>query len=213
MKKGIIFDVDGTLWDACEVIAESWNDYLGKNAPDVEHYVTEEEVRKVMGMTMTDIGNTIFHMLSSQRRAEVAAACFDYEVEYMQERGGKVYPNVIETFQELAKEYHLYICSNCQLGYIDDFINCTKTSHLIEDFLCFGDTGLTKDRNIRMVVERNGLDEAIYVGDTQGDYESTTKAGIHFVYARYGLGDVKDPVPSFDDMKELPALAREIFGD
>lgn len=212
MKKGIIFDVDGTLWDACAVIADSWNEYLRNEAPDVEMQVTETEVRAVMGMTMSDIGDTIFDMLPKERRTEVAEGCFAYEVEYMKNQGGEVYPDVVETFEELAKEYHLYICSNCQLGYIEDFINWTKTNHLVEDFLCFGDTGLTKDCNIRMVVERNELDEAIYVGDTQGDYESTAKAGIHFVYARYGLGDVKDPVDAIDGMKELPELAGKIFG-
>ena len=24
----IIFDVDGTLWDSTEIVAEAWNDYL-----------------------------------------------------------------------------------------------------------------------------------------------------------------------------------------
>lgn len=211
MKRGIIFDVDGTLWDACEVIAESWNDYLAKYAPDVKKQVMEAEVRKVMGLTMKDIADTIFDALPEKRRMEVAEGCFAYEVEYMKTQGGKVYPDVVEIFKELAKEYHLYICSNCQLGYIEDFINWTKTNDLVEDFLCYGDTGLTKDRNIRMVVERNGLDEAIYVGDTQGDCDSTRKAGIHFVYARYGLGEVKDSVPAIDAMKELPALAGELF--
>ena len=211
MKTGIIFDVDGTLWDACEVIAIAWNDYLEKYAPDVKKRMTEPEVKSVMGMTMTDIGDTIFGMLPEKRRREVAEACFAYEVEYMKNQGGKVYPGAVEAFEELAGEYHLYICSNCQLGYIEDFINWTKTSHLIEDFLCYGDTGMTKDRNIRMLAERNNLDAAVYVGDTQGDYESTCKAGYHFIHARYGFGKVEESVPYVDRLKELPGAVRKLF--
>ena len=211
MKKGIIFDVDGTLWNACAVIADSWNDYLEKYAPDVKKRVTEPEVQSVMGMTMVDIGDTIFGMLPEKRRREVAENCFSYEVEYMKARGGKVYPGVAEVFQELAGEYHLYICSNCQLGYIEDFINWTGTGHLIEDFLCYGDTGMTKDRNIRMLAERNHLDFAVYVGDTQGDYESTRKAGYHFIHARYGFGKVDEAVPYVESLKELPGVVRKLF--
>ena len=211
MKKGIIFDVDGTLWNACAVIADSWNDYLEKYAPDVKKRVIEPEVKSVMGMTMTDIGDTIFGMLPEKRRREVAENCFSYEVEYMKNRGGQVYPGAVEVFQELAGEFHLYICSNCQLGYIEDFINWTGTGHLIEDFLCYGDTGMTKDRNIRILAERNHLDFAVYVGDTQGDYESTRKAGYHFIHARYGFGKVDETVPYVENLKELPGVVRKLF--
>lgn len=211
MKKGIIFDVDGTLWNACAVITDSWNDYLEKKAPDVEKRVTEPEVKSVMGKTMTDIGDTIFGMLPEKRRREVAEGCFAHEVEYMKNRGGKVYPGVVETFEKLAKDYHLYICSNCQLGYIEDFINWTKTGHLIEDFLCYGHTGLPKERNIRMLAKRNHLDAAVYVGDTQGDYESTCKAGYRFIHARYGFGKVDESVPYVDSLEELPEVIRRLF--
>lgn len=211
MKKGIIFDVDGTLWDACGAIADSWNEYLRNYAPDVEKKVTEAEVKGVMGMTMIDIGNRVFGMVPEKRRREIADACFAYEVEYMKKQGGKVYPGVVEAFEELAKEYSLYICSNCQLGYINAFINWTGTDHLIQDFLCYGDTNQTKDKNIRLLAERNHLDEAVYVGDTQGDYESTRKAGYYFIHARYGFGQVEGEVPFVDCPAQLPEAVRKIW--
>ena len=30
MKKGILFDLDGTLWDSAEGVADSWNDELAQ---------------------------------------------------------------------------------------------------------------------------------------------------------------------------------------
>lgn len=212
MKKGIIFDVDGTLWDACAVIAESWNDYLRKYAPDVDVVLTEEDMRGVMGMTMKDIVDTLFPMISEQRRAEISVDLFPHEVDYMKEKGGVIYPDTVEIMRELAKEYNIYICSNCQLGYIEDFINNAKVNDIVEDFVCYGDTEKTKDYNIRLVVERNQLEKAVYVGDTQGDYDSTTKAGLPFIYAAYGLGKVKEEVPSINCMKELPEAVKEILG-
>ena len=32
-KRGLIFDLDGTLWDACPQIADSWNEYILRTAP------------------------------------------------------------------------------------------------------------------------------------------------------------------------------------
>ena len=72
MKKGIIFDVDGTLWDSCEVVAESWNAYLEKEAPDVKAHLTDQDLRRVMGKTMTQSGDALFPMISPKRRALVA---------------------------------------------------------------------------------------------------------------------------------------------
>ena len=36
-------------------------------------------------------------------------------------------------------------------------------------------------------MERHGIHSAIYIGDTQGDYEATLEAGIPFLWADYGF--------------------------
>lgn len=211
MKKGIIFDVDGTLWDSCDVVADSWNEYLEKYAPDVPVHLTEGDMRSVMGMTMSDIGDALFGMLPKERRMEVTEGCCVYEVEYMKTCGGKLYPDVREMFEELSKDYHLYIVSNCQIGYIEDFIHYAKVEHLIEDFESFGNTGRVKSYNIRALAERNELDKAVYVGDTQGDCDSTREAGLPFIHARYGFGKVDESVPCINGMKELPEAVKRVL--
>ena len=37
-------------------------------------------------------------------------------------------------------------------------------------------------------MERNNYKDIVYVGDTQGDYEATRKAGVPFVFCKYGFG-------------------------
>ena len=61
-------------------------------------------------------------------------------------------------------------------------------AQLIEGHLCFGDTGTSKGITIRRLMERHGIASAVYVGDTQGDYEATLEAGIPFIWAAYGFG-------------------------
>ena len=43
----------------------------------------------------------------------------------------------------------------------------------------------------------------IYVGDTSGDMEGAKIAGIPFVYASYGFGDVESFDYKIDDISEL----------
>lgn len=211
MKKGIIFDVDGTLWDACAVVADSWNEYLEKYAKDVQVRISEQEMRNVMGLTMSDIGDALFGMLPKQRRLEITEGCCVYEVEYMKNQGGLLYPDLEETFGKLAESYHLYIVSNCQAGYVEDFLSWSRMDRYVEDFENFGRTGQVKSYNIRLLRERNHLDQAVYVGDTQGDYNSTCEAGLPFIHARYGFGRVKEEVPYINGLRDLPELVKKIL--
>ena len=51
---GIIFDVDGTLWDSVEVVAESWNLAIKENS-DLEPNLNREILQGLFGKTMDEI--------------------------------------------------------------------------------------------------------------------------------------------------------------
>ena len=53
----------------------------------------------------------------------------------------------------------------------------------IKDHLCFGETLVPKGETILMLMERNGLKEPVYIGDTQGDADACAYAGIPFIFA------------------------------
>lgn len=69
-----------------------------------------------------------------------------------------------------------------------------------------GRTGKPKADNIRLVIERNNLDKAFYVGDTQGDYDATMAAGIPFIFAAYGFGNIDGDEEEIQGLNELPDL-------
>jgi phosphoglycolate phosphatase len=98
------------------------------------------------------------------------------------------YPGVVETLEELAKRYRLFIVSNSQAGYPQTTMEKLGISHLIEGHLCFGDTGTDKGTTIRILMEKHGIQSAVYIGDTQGDYEASCNAGLPFVWVTYGFG-------------------------
>ena len=211
-RRGIILDVDGTLWDAVRVITDSWNAY-GRDIPDVTREITYPAMQGCLGKTMPAIADILFSYLSPERRLEVLDGAMSYEIEYMWDHPGVLYPDVVTTLQKLKEDgWHLYIVSNCQKGYIEDFLHAAGAQDLIEDHLCYEDTHEEKGYNIKLCVNRNKLDYAVYVGDTAGDLQASRAAGIDFIYAAYGFGDVTGmegvtaQISSFAQLPETAAL-------
>ena len=211
MIDGVIFDLDGTLWDSAEAVSRSWTDTVSRY-PEVKRVFTAEDVHGIMGMTMERISRLFFGHLPEELRREVTEACFSEECDYVAKVGGVLYPSLCETLTELKKRYPVYIVSNCQVGYIEAFFTAHGLSPFFDDYEDYGRTGLEKDANIRLLVERNGLRHPVYVGDTKGDHDACVKAGVPFVHAAYGFGRVEG-VPKVDTFSDLPAvLARDFEG-
>lgn len=209
-KFGIIFDMDGTLWDSAEGVAKSWTRVVNKEH-DAERVITAKEIQGVMGKTMDKIAELLFPELEEQDRLTLLEHCCKDENEYLRVHGGILYPDLEETLIELKKEYSLYIVSNCQSGYIEAFLEHYGFGKYFFDIECFGNNGLQKGENIRRLVERNGLTKAVYVGDIQGDYDATMAAGLPFIHAAYGFGTVVQKTPVIHCFKELIGVAKAVF--
>ncbi|MDD6293931.1 MAG: HAD family hydrolase, partial [Eubacteriales bacterium] len=54
--------------------------------------------------------------------------------------------------------------------------------------------------------ERNNIKNAAYVGDTQGDANAAKIAGIDFIYAEYGFGNVEEYTFAIKKFKDLLTL-------
>ncbi len=67
-----------------------------------------------------------------------------------------------------------------------------------------------KADNIRLIMERNHLEQVVYVGDTQMDADACKAAGVPIVFASYGFGTVKEPDYVVDTPYELVGLIHEI---
>ena len=57
MKKGIIFDLDGTLWDASQQVTRSWNMALA-TIEDFNLRIDQNDMMRFMGNLLFDIGVT-----------------------------------------------------------------------------------------------------------------------------------------------------------
>lgn len=199
---GIIFDVDGTLWDSTEVVAKSWNQVLSQHT-DIPPTLTAEGITYLFGKTMDVICAELFPSLSVEEQTRLGTLCFAYENELLKKEPGILYEGVTETLRALSEKYNLYIVSNCQCGYVEVLLETTGLGRYIKDHLCYGDTLLPKSKTIQKLMERNQLTDVIYIGDTIGDYNACMDANISFIYAEYGFGEAPDAKQSIQKIGEL----------
>ena len=206
MKKGVFFDLDGTLWDSAENVCKAWNEVFSSRIPQLHKTITVPELHGYMGKTLDDIAALMFPDIGSEKRMEIMNAACDNENAYLAKHGGVLYPDVASTLEKLRERYSLYIVSNCQAGYAECFIETHGLEPLIMDHLCPGDTGLLKADNIRLLIERYALTTPVYIGDTAGDEAACREAGVPFIWAAYGFGvpDGYDhKINSFADLLSL----------
>ncbi len=202
MKKGIFFDMDGTLWDSAAGVAESWNEAILAYGYERKP-LTAGDIQSVMGKTMEDIADILFPELNVMQRKELLDLCCRLENDYLRRHGGVLYPDIRKTMEKLKVNYHLYIVSNCQAGYIEAFLDYYKFHDLIEDIECYGNNDKPKGENIALLYQRNNLEDAVYVGDIQGDYDASMSAGVRFIHAGYGFGKVEADVPEIQKFSDL----------
>ena len=205
MKTGLIFDMDGTLWDSSANVAASWNEKvkeLGYERPEI----TQQDIMSIMGLTMDRIADIIFADLGKEERMELLEKCCGHENEFLRRHGGVLYPELEETFIRLREKYPLYIVSNCQSGYIEAFLEYYGFGKYFDDIECYGNNLRPKGENIALLAGRNGLEKAYYIGDIQGDHDAAVQAGCGFIHAAYGFGTIEQKVPELEKFSDLPEL-------
>lgn len=188
----IIFDVDGTLWDSTDVVAKAWTDYL-RQKEQIDLTITAGQLKTLFGKPLAEIAALVFPEYPENEQLRLIDGCCEAEHALLHITGAPLYEDLEKALQILSAQYPLYIVSNSQCGYIELFLAKTGFAKYFHGHLCNGDTGLDKGSNIRQIADQNGLKDPVYVGDTMGDFEACRKAGVPFVLAEYGFGEVSEP--------------------
>lgn len=196
----VIFDLDGTLWDACHAVASGWNFAL--HELKIPRKVNAFEIAAVCGkpqdecvrIVLPEIGPEIF---------EAAFAVINREEEKsVRKIGGALFPGVAEGLEDLKKQFPLFVVSNCADWYFDGFLNKYSYHNTFRDFECHGRTGKPKGENLKDLIVRNGLKKPVYIGDTTGDQAAAREAGVPFLFAAYGFGKIENETkyPNFSSI-------------
>ncbi|MBQ7965567.1 MAG: HAD family hydrolase [Ruminococcus sp.] len=207
--KAIIFDLDGTLWDTSDTVVRIWNEVLSVKCPKL--HMTKEIMASLMGKNKAQFMDDFFVGVEKSDAETLISEIFAHEQEYLIEHGANMYDGVIETLNELKNDYAIAIVSNCQSGYLNAFLTHYKLKDTLTDFECAGSSPLSKGENIKLVVQRNGFEKAIYVGDTKSDETAARKAQLPFVYASYGFGDVDSYDAIVNSFKEIKDAVKSLL--
>ena len=204
--ESLIFDIDGTLWDSRQLVAEGYNIQLEREG--LSHLaVTAEDLRPLFGKVMTEIADVILAPIDPSERYELMERCMKTENDYLFANECKIgYPKVKETLAALSKKYRLFIVSNSQCGYPELCIEKLGLGDYIEGHMCFGDTGTSKGQTILTLIYKHNIGSCIYIGDTQGDLEACKEAGIPFIFCAYGLGKAESYDAKIDSIEELLSM-------
>ena len=201
--ESLIFDIDGTLWDSRELVAEGFNIQLRKEGFD--HLCVDAEIlRPLFGKSITEFADAMLPSIPAPERYELMERCMKTEQEYLFANECRIgYPKVKETFRELSKKHRLFIVSNAERGYPKMCIDKLGLGEYVQGHMCFGDTGTSKGKTIRTLMAKHNIESAIYIGDTQGDLEACREAGIPFIFCSYGFGHAESYDAKIDSIDEL----------
>ena len=193
----LILDVDGTLWDITSYAKEAYDrgffEIAGKRVN-----ISADDLKKEFGKPTEEISKNMWLKYAGSELPErdlilkLRDACDSMTNEALLGGGGTAYPGVVETLRRLSKVLPVYVVSNCQKCYIDICLKNIGAAQYISGQLCYGETGLGKADNIRILCERFGVREPVYIGDILADADASLAAGADFIWASYGYGSVPE---------------------
>jgi phosphoglycolate phosphatase len=198
----IIFDLDGTLWDATNVTAHGWNSAL-VHLKLGQFKVSAEQVKEVCGLPNSECIERIFKNVPDVNLVELEKNLDMEEEAAFKKCLGKLYPGVEDGITKLKQSLPLFLVSNCQTWYLKRFWQQSGLEQYFEGQDCNGNENNPKHIMIKNLIQKHNLSYPMYIGDTGGDKTSCDKVGVTFGYAAYGFGDLVNEKIKFNSFSEI----------
>jgi phosphoglycolate phosphatase len=200
----LIFDIDGTLWNACAASAKGWNNALVKLG--IEQSVTAKQIESVAGLPFEDCIETLLPGLMNAH-PHLLAALNEGELEVVEIEGGIFYEGVLDGIKLLSESHQIFLVSNCQDWYLKLFLELSGLEPLLAGYDCNGLSGLPKHDMLTNMISKYDLKNPVYIGDTASDEAACKQANLDFIHVSYGFGTTVNKCLSFDSFAAFVGYA------
>lgn len=204
----MIFDMDGTLWDAVATYTKAWNVYFASK--NIKLSVTKEFLDSLMGLEESKYLAEVIPQFDPAARKSIYERVIELQYELIDTEGGVLYADVVAELKKLSSKYKLFIVSNCPEFTIKHFIKWAKIEEYITDSLAHGQNYQAKSHNIGLIINKHQLRNPIYIGDTDSDRKQSELAGLPFVFMEYGFGSCDKYHRKFASFTEFSAFYQEL---
>ncbi|MFC4075454.1 HAD hydrolase-like protein [Salinithrix halophila] len=187
---GIIFDMDGTLFQTEKVAVPAFHrtfQRLNEEGLYTGERPDDSQVQSVFGMTQADIWENLLPGSSDSVKEQADRWWLEDELDCLKEEMGALYPGVEETLRELdGRGWRLFVASNGLGPYIRGVIRTFSLEDLIEEGYSAGEHAIgEKDRLVGKLMKEQGIDSGYMVGDRSSDVRAGKANGLTVIGCRY----------------------------
>jgi phosphoglycolate phosphatase-like HAD superfamily hydrolase len=118
------------------------------------------------------------------------------------------HPASVDVLTLLAKDYPLYIVSNCHPHQLEDYLRVFKANPFKET-VHFGKYGTSKQANLEALKSIYNFQRPLYVGDSPSDQKAAQRAGYAFVWAAYCADGFEILGEKIKDLEDLILFLKE----
>ena len=203
MKALLIFDLDGTLFQAKPVYLRADLDFLS------EYGVPAPDENTLLKYTARGLDMFLRALLPEDMDIPTARECFIGLVCKAIVESGELYPGISEMLRKFRGDGHeLAVCSFSPEEYVRTVLEHTGIAGIITRYNC-ADTNGSKAEAVRALL-RPGV-PAIVIGDTHGEMEAARENGLPFIAAAYGYGN-KAMLAAADHTANTPDEINDCIG-
>ena len=215
----LAFDIDGTIYDAGDIIEESFRLGIESISEKWEgktlHIPTREEITVTLGYPLNEITMMLSPYLEEHERNELSLIWTVNLVKMIKEKKGNLIEGVEETVKILnSMNYHMLVASNGARDYVEAILDTYNLKRFFSEPFIYSE-GAVKNKTdiIDMYLKLNPGIEIIMIGDRYTDLAAARENGVPVLgcaFGHAGADEIEGEKYIVNSFSEIPEILKKI---